>query len=232
MTAEDISKKLDELEQELTKANARADKAEAELLIAKLDDEDREAFDTLPQEDQTAFVAADETKRSEMLEKARNTIAKRNELPTEIQKRLDDITKRMNDAEARATAAETIAKRANDERRMTELTKRAEDEFAGLPGTAVEKAHVLKSLEKLSEEERSEVEKMLKAGNECLSGQMKPVGKSGSSDMAGDAWAKIEKRSEVLAGEKKISKAKAMQEFLETPEGQQLYDQHLEEKEQ
>lgn len=238
MLMEDLSKKLDELEAQqsvlegsLAEANARADKAEAALLVAKLNDKDREAFDALPEEDQTSFPTVSEEQRNELLEKGRKAISKRGEIPDEIQKRFETISKQLADAEKRASAAEAVAKRANEERLMVELQKRAEDEFAGLPGTVIEKANVLKSIEtKLSKEEVAEVYKMLKAGNECLRGQMKEVGKSGGGETSDDAYSRIEKRAEVWASEKRVSKEKAVEQFLLTPEGMQLYNEYLEKK--
>jgi len=232
MTAEEISKKLDEMEQELGVVQKRAEMAEAELLVAKLDDEDREAYDALPEAEQTAFVQADDAARSELLEKARKAIAKRDEMPEEIRKRFEVVTKALEQAETRATqaeaktaAAEAVAKKAQDEREMVELTKRAEEEFAGLPGEPVEKAMVLKAISKMSPDEKTAMEKMLKAGNACLAGQMKPVGKGGDAS-GGDAWSTIEKKAKALvAADSKLTVAKATEKVIEQEPA--LYEAYL-----
>lgn len=237
MTAEEISKKLDDLETLLEETKKRADEAEArataaenELTVSKLDQDDREAFDALPEADQQTFLTADEAGRSELLEKGRKSISKRDEVPDEIQKRLDDISKKLEQAEARANAAEAVAKKAQDDRRLVELAKRSEEEYAGLPGTPDEKALVLKSIEdKLTPEEAGAIFKLFKAGNECLRGQMHPVGKAApNADTAGDAWTKIEKRAETLAKEKGITVQKATTMVLEAEP--QLYQEYLDSK--
>ena len=237
MTAEEISKKLDDMEKDLGAVTKRAEAAEAALLVAKLDDEDREAYDSLPEAEQATFVQADDDARSELLEKARKAVAKRNELPEDVQKRFDDVTKKLDEvskqlveAQTKTAAAEAVAKKAQDEREMVELTKRAEEEFAGLPGTPVEKATVLKALTKLTPEEKAGCEKMLAAGNACLAGSMKPVGKSGDVS-GGGAWSVIEKKATAMAAadvSKKLTVAKATELVIE--QEPELYTKYLAEQ--
>jgi len=228
MTAEEISKKLDDMEKDLDTVRKRAEAAEAALLVAKLDNEDRDAYDELSEAEQTTFVQADDAGRSELLEKGRKAIAKRGELPEEIRKQFEAVNKKLELAEARATAAETVAKREQDARQMIELTKRAEEEFPGLPGTPVEKAEVLKALGKLTPDEKAACEKMLAAGNACLAGQMKPVGKGGDADTTGGAWAVIEKKATAMAASQKITVAKATELVIQQEPA--LYDAYLAEK--
>ena len=222
MTAEEISKKLDDMEKDLGTVTKRAEAAEAALLVAKLDDEDREAYDSLPETEQATFVQADDDARSEMLEKARKAIAKRDELPESVRKQMEDVSKQLEDvrkqlteSQAKTAAAEAVAKSAQDAREMVELTKRAEEEFAGLPGEPVEKALVLKAINKMAPNEKAAMEKMLKAGNACLAGQMKPVGKGGDAT-SGDAWSIIEKKAKAMvAADPKLTMAKATAKVIE-----------------
>lgn len=234
MTAEEISKKLDDMEKDLTTVTKRAEAAEAALLVAKLDDEDREAFDSLPEAEQATFVQADDDARSELLEKARKAIAKRDELPESVRKQMEDVSKQLEDvrkqlteSQAKTAAAEAVAKSAQDAREMVELTKRAEEEFAGLPGEPVEKAMVLKALTKLTPEEKASCEKMMAAGNACLAGQMKPVGKGGDVS-GGGAWGTIEKKAKAMAAAdvtKKLTVAKATELVIE--QEPELYSEYL-----
>jgi hypothetical protein len=235
MTAEEISKKLDEMEKDLASVTKRAEEAEAALLVAKLDDEDREAYDALPEADQASFVQGDDAARSELLEKARKAIAKRDELPESVRKQMEDVSKQLEDvrkqlteSQAKTAAAETVAKKAQDEREMVELTKRAEEEFAGLPGTPQEKAIVLKAMNKMTPEEKASCEKMMAAGNACLAGQMKPVGKGGSGVADGGAWGTIEKKAKALVAAdvtKKLTVAKATETVIEQEPA--LYEAYL-----
>ncbi len=239
MTIEELTTQVTTMEKDLAAVTKRAEAAEAALAVAELDGEDREAYDTLSDADKATFVQADEDARSEILTKARKAIEKRNELPADIQKRFDDVQKRLDAAEAKAkeaeakvSAAESVAKKAQDDQRMTVLAKRAETDYAGLPGTAQEKAIVLKSLEdKLSPEEQEAVFKLFKAGNECLRGQMKEVGKgasTGDGNTGESAWTTIEKKADAMAKDKNITKAKAVTEVIAAePE---LYERYLEEQ--
>lgn len=237
MTAEEISKKLDDMEKDLAAVTKRAEDAEAALLVAKLDDEDREAYDSLPEAEQAAFVQADDDARSEMLEKARKAIAKRDELPEsvrkqmeDVNKKLEDVTKKLAESEAKTAAAEAVAKKAQDEREMVELTKRAEEEFAGLPGTPQEKALVLKAMNKMTPEEKASCETMMKAGNACLAERMKSVGKGGDT-AGGSAWDVIQKKATAMVAadvSKKLTFAKAVEAVTE--QEPELYDKYLAEQ--
>ncbi len=240
MTVEELSKKLEEVEASLAnvtksaeEATKRAEAAEAIIaageLIAKLSDEDREAYDAMPEEEQQAFVKADEDTRSTML--AKRQVAKSNTVPEEIKKQLDEITKRAEAAEARAAAAEEVAKSERDSRHLVELAKVAETDYAGLPGTAVEKALVLKSLEKLTPEEQAAVTKIFKSGNACLTESMKPVGKSGSTSTSagGGAWDKIVKKAEALVSkDSHFTQAQAIAKVCQDEPA--LYDEYLAEE--
>lgn len=228
MTQEELTKKLDTLEQELAKANARADRAE---ILSKLGDDDRAAFDTLTEGEQEAFFKGDEVARTSILGKAQDAIHKaaEPEIHPEIQKRMDDLQKRFDEEVAKRESAEAIAKAARDAQHMTELTKRAETEFPALPGTAVETAQVLKSLDKLTTEERTAVETLLKSGNACLLQGMKPAGSDAVGKGGEDAWGKIEKRAQALVAEGKATNlAKAI--MLVTEQEPALYDAYLKEQ--
>lgn len=230
ITMEDLSKKLADLETKLTKAQETLAQKEEELVVAKLSPEDREIYDAMPTTDQETFRKSDDTAREAMLEEAREAVAKANELPEPVRKQMEDIQKRLHEAEARAQAAEAVAKKAEDERHLAELSKVADAEYAGLPGTSIEKAAVLKSLEKLSEDEREAVYKLLRAGNSCLAGQMKPVGKSTPESSGAGAWERIEKKAAEIVSKSggKMSLAEAVSQV--TVENPELYSEYLAEK--
>jgi vacuolar-type H+-ATPase subunit I/STV1 len=206
MTQEELAKKLTDLETDLSKANQRADRLEH---LSKLDEEDHAAFDTLPEAEQEAYFKADAAAQTDILAKAKDAIAKKED-PTEddtvakvadIQKRLDDVQKQLGEEVTKRQAAEAVAKQERDAREMQEFTKRAETEFAQLPGTPVEKAQVLKSLQKLTTEERAAVEKLFQSGNACLASGMRARG-TDAVGKSGDAWDTIQKKAEgmVTAG--------------------------------
>ncbi len=233
MTVEELSKKLEEMETELASVTKRAEEAEATIaanaVIAKLSDEDRQVFDAMPKEEQAAFVTADAEVQTTMLSK--HKVVKSNVVPEEVRKELDAVTKRAEAAEARAIAAEEVAKSERDSRHMVELAKVAERDYAGLPGTPDEKAKVLKSLEKLTVEEQGEVTKLFKAGNACIAESMKSVGKSTPAGAGtSDVWSKIEKLADgiVAKDNNKLTRAQAINKVItDNPE---LYTEYLDEK--
>lgn len=229
MTVEELTKKQEELEASIAALTKRAEDAEFEAHIAKLGDR-AEAYESLSKEDKEAYRKADEPTRNQMLDKADDALSKADEpeVPEVIQKQLDSIKKQLEDETAKRVAAEAVAKQANDAREMAELIKRAETEFPGLPGTPEEKGKVLKSLTKLSDEEQKEVEKLLAAGNACLTKITDGVGKDVSKGGDNAASVQLEKLAEKRATEKGISKAVAYEQVV--TENPALYDRYLKEE--
>ena len=213
MTPEEMQKKLDELEAQLTTETAKVAKLEtASKAIANLSDEDREVFKTWNEERQREFLVASNEVQKDML-KASRDVTKSDDLPEEVKKQFDDLSKRLETAETRAVAAEQVAKAEREARELSEFAKQAEKEFAGIPGTPEEKAKILKSLSKLSEEERAEVLKVFSAGNAALMKSMGTIGRETPGPT--DAWSKIETTAKALASEKNISQAEAVSKVLD-----------------
>ena len=180
----------------------------------------------MPEAEQEAYYKADDAVKTATLAKAKEDIAKKaedeakaaSEVPAPIQKRLDDIQKDLDDERTKRVAAEAVAKRETEARQLQDLTKRADTEFSALPGTGVAKGAVLASLAKLSDEERTEVEKLLLAGNAALLQVTKATGSDAVSKSGdGSAWSKIEKKADamVTAGTAK-TKAIAVDKVCET----------------
>jgi hypothetical protein len=235
MTQEELEKKLTELETQLQEAVTKADRLEAiNAAYQELGTEDRDAFATLSKEDQEKYVDAATDEREAMLAKAHKEIEKQQaadeepEVPEVVQKQLDEISKRAEAAEAQNKELQERIAKAEDDRRLTELTKVADDEYGNLPGTAEEKAAVLKSLDSLDEEPRGAVLKLFQAGNAALAQLGKPVSKGELETGDGSAMSVIEKKAEAVAKEKSISIELAMDEvFKAEPE---LYTKYLEEQ--
>ena len=230
MTVDELQAKQTELEASIGALTKRAEDAEFQLELAKLSPEDREAYNTFDEATQQTYRAATAEVRQDMLEKVRKVNKKQDDnakVSEEIQKQLTDLQKQLNDSQARTLAAEEVAKRAIDAQHMVELSKRAEEEFSGLPGTPVEKASVLKSLEKLTKEEQDAVEAMLKAGNACLVASTKPIGKD-ASPQGGDAWTKISKMADQIVGETHVTHAQAVAQVID--QHPELYNEYLDRK--
>lgn len=232
----DISKleeTLAKLEDGLTVMKGRAERAERELLVAKLDEDDRAAFQTLSKADKASVI--DRLQRgkgiSKILDPVKLQIAKSNELPEPVRKQLaEEVTKR-EALEKRLTIAEAVAKKAVDEAELVTLSKRAEKDYPHLPCTSEEKGAVLKFVEGASKEVKEAISKMFKAGNEALSSLFIEKGSS-ASDPGGaeekiDAIAKQLVAENVSKGDKQLTYAVAYAKTLEMhPE---LYNEYLRE---
>lgn len=235
MTLEDVTKKLIDLEKDLGEANKRADRAEA---VIKLSSEDRIVFEALPVDKQQAFLDGDDAVRKAMTPVEKNDdvtddIVKSSPAFIELQKAQDELKKALDTANAKVTAAETIAKAEQTIRQKVEFEKKAETDFSALPGTAVEKGAVLNVIaSKLSVEEAAEVTKLFVAGNEAL----KQLGVSKGTDAAGtaagadasSAWSKIEtlaKAEIAKSSDKKMTIEKAVTIVMQNDP--KLYDEYL-----
>lgn len=148
------------------------------------------------------------------------------DLPPEVQKRFETL-------EARAEAAEELAKRHQRELDLEKMAKRADEDLRGISGDRLEKAQVLLSMrENLDDDAFDKVMEMLKSANELAAqaGVFKEWGSEGG-DGAGDAWDKIESlaRQLVEKSDDALSQADAVSKVLETDEGRTLYNQYLQE---
>ena len=176
--SEEVAKKAEALEAqvaELTKSLALAES------LAKLSDKERAFMSQLDDEAAEEFRAAAKEKRDQLMNKAAEG--------DEVFKSVDgmeirksavgpafDILKSQDEA-LRVTRAE-LAKQA-DRAQTVELMKRAEEEFANLPGETVAKVAVLKGLAGLDVDAQATLTAMLKAGNEALAKGFQSFGVSG-----------------------------------------------------
>lgn len=226
VTNEELVVKINELEDQLKKAEDALNAAELRAAVASMDPDDGAAFEALSETEKAEFAKANEEERETLLAKSASRIEKANALPEAVQKQLSEIQKKLDDAESRATAAETVAKAERDRAHLQELSKRAETDFANLPGTPEEKGKILKSLESLPEEEREPVLQILRAGNEAMKATMAPVGKNSTTSVGG-AWGKIESLAKSLVSPT-LTKEKAVAKVIE--DNPELYDAYLAEK--
>lgn len=169
--------------------------------------------------------------------KAEETINKA-DLPEPIRKHLESleaIAKSAQDqakaANERACAAESIAKAEAGARELVLLEKRAEAELPHLPGTAVEKAKVLKAVEGLEDAVKATVLSMLKSGNEAMKVATTEIGKSdgGALSVGGTAYAALEgKAAEIAKSNPTMSQYVAFAKACEV--NPDLYKQYHEEQ--
>lgn len=204
VNVEEVVKSLEDVTKKLQEAEAKLAKAEA---YAKMSDGEKAYMDKMDEKDRAAFMEMDEEKRKKKMDdmkKSDETIVVDGETVSKsaVGAAQFAIFKRLADAEA------AIAK-ANANAEMSRLEKRAAEELKHLPGTDVEKALMLKSIDAMPEGARDVLKAALAKADEKSAGDFTTFGKSaGEKKAEGDTFAKkvaeIQKRDSV-------SKSRAME---------------------
>lgn len=217
MTTEEIAA----LNAKVAKAEAERDVAQSQLAKAQklneLNDVQRLHYKRLGSDDQVAFLAksaADRAKECEPIYKSDSGLV----FTSADDPRMIEMAKSA-DAKAKADAIKL------EKAEATILEKRAETEFAHLPGTAQERAALLKAAESIPDEKlREGAVAALKAHDAQMAKGFTPqgLGVTKSADTL-SAEAELEKLAKTRAVAEKIDIAKAMDDVLQTDEGQKLY---------
>lgn len=119
-----------------------------------------------------------------------------------------------------------IAK-ANEDRELVTLEKRAAMEFGNLPGAVIAKAKVLKAIAGIPDDQvRKDLEAMLKGGNAGLKKGMTVIGQDGEGN-TDDPSVKLDNMASELAKKDNITKAAAYDRVLSTDEGKTLYRESI-----
>jgi hypothetical protein len=229
-----LTKQVAAIEANLVEMTKRAEVAERNLDVSKLDEDDRNAYAALSKDDQEKYhTCKDSNCKDGILAKGYETLEKANAMPEAIAKQFADIKKQLDESNAKREAAEAAIKKSQDEADLLRFAKQAGNEFGNLPGTDEEKGAILKSLtEKLSADELAGVTKLLKAGNESHGTITKSISKASGGAVTGtDTWAMIVAKANESISKSgvKMTEAVAIEKFLQTPEGGALYQQYLKE---
>lgn len=140
-----------------------------------------------------------------------------------------EVRKRMEAMEARAEAAETLAKKERDDRVQHECIQKAAS-FSALQLTGDDDWQIFKAIGELPEGMGARIEQVLRGANEAVrqSGTFTPAGTSKGSEMS-SAWDKLEAAaSELMKADTKLTKAQAITKACE--QNGELYDAYLVEK--
>jgi len=224
MTSEQLEAKVSELEALVAKTEEALDEAVLQRDLAQLDEADSTAYDGLTTDEKEQFAKADSGGRQALLAASAERIEKASRLSEDVQKQFDNIQKQLEDTEAKLRAAEAVAKAADDAQKFAVLKETAETQYPNIPGTAEEKARVLKSLGTLPEAESKQVLDILTKANEAFGSLTAPIGKSTSTLAVGSAWDKIEKKAAEHVA-KGMTKEKATALVLE--QNPELYKEYL-----
>lgn len=206
---------------EMEKLAKRAERAEA---INSLSDAHRTYFKSLKGADADAFLGQSENDRNEVIRKAQeaNQVVYTAEDGTEYRKsddvRLVNMAKAMDAEKKKRKEMEAAACKADLEKRAGEL--------AHIPGTIEDRVALLKGIDMLPAAERERATAALKAQNERLGKSFQSIGTSAAPapdsnlDPLDNLAAEIAKRD-------KITFEQAYTKALNTPEGQKLYEAHV-----
>tara|TARA_R110000803_G_scaffold20201_6_gene52236 strand:- start:829 stop:1710 length:882 start_codon:yes stop_codon:yes gene_type:complete len=235
--AETIGKKEDQMsdqtktaddavaKQELEALTKRAERAEA---VLSLGSEERSLFDGFSADEQDAFLSKSADERSTLVKNAQNAdpIVYTTDEGEELSKSAGDTVIRMAkklDEQARQIAkAESLAKRADVE-------KRASEELSNLGGELVAKADLLEAIETLPEEKRGPVLEIVKAQDAGLGKAFERVGTTSAPKLQGDSpMAKLDQLAKAKAEADGTDHTTAYNAILSTPEGESLYNESAE----
>jgi len=180
----------------------------ADLEKAKMSDDEKEHFEGLDEDKRKKFLAKSAADRKAEVQLAKGADEQITINGTVIRKAKvgAESFAAFKSMHEQSEANKLAVTKAKDEAETARLEKRADDEFGKLPGTATEKAQVLKAVASAPEAVRLHLEKMLKAGQDAIAKGFERMGHGGGRDAdpsikkAADdfngAVAKIQKRDD------------------------------------
>jgi hypothetical protein len=205
----DDVKKVADLEKQVADLNSRLTN------ILTMSKADRDHLDELEGDEKEKYLRMSPEERKAKVKKSTedNPVVFKSADGTEFRKSDDP---RLVDMAKRADESDKIAKDERDKREMSDLTKRASDEFGHLPGTPVAKAAILKAMGTMTEEVRKDLEGILKAAEKMVASgfAMKGV-MDGSTADTSSPEAQLKKRAEEIQKAESISYEKAYSKAME-----------------
>lgn len=197
--------------------------------LAELTDVEKGHYFALDAEAQPVFLSKSKTEREAEVNaaKADDPVVYKAIDGTEYRKsddaRLVKMARQADD-DRKALAKE------RDARRTQEYAKRAEAEFGHLVGDTDTKVVLLKAVDEITDEDtRRKVTELLKATDNGIAEALKTRGTMGGTEAQnGDANAKLEELAREHAKAHNVTFEKAYAAVIETPEGRELYSQHVE----
>lgn len=208
--------------EELTK---RAERAE---LLAKLSDAEKAHLDKLPEGTRDAFLAKSADDRKADLDKVAKAAQDADPV---VYTTSDGIELRKSAGTAMIAIAKSndaLRKRNSEldaELMQERLEKRAEAELGHMPGTATERAAMLKAIEGIKDDSQREAAlKALKASDAAMSKAFSMSGHGGEAPAPGSANDELEKLAKVHHEKHpELTFEKAYDQVLQTQQGQELY---------
>jgi len=199
----DEIKKVADLEKQVAALVATLD------TVMKMSKEEREHLDDLDDDDKEEFLRMSPADRKAKMKKRAedDPVVYKSADGTEFRKSHGDV---LVSLAKRADEAEKLAKAERDAREISELTKRASDEFGHLPGTPVAKAQVLKAMNTMDEEVKKSLEAILTTAEKLAKNGFGMIGTlPGNAAGAETPEGQLQKRAEEIKKAENISIEKA-----------------------
>ena len=209
----------------------RLDRAEQ---VMKLVGDDRTHFDGLKEEGQTAFLEKSAEDRATEIAAAKAAL----EGDPVVYTTTDGVELRKSVGPLFISLAKSNDKVAKENKALlerlenAELLKRVEKEFKHLPGTAEERAELIKAVESIPDEtKRTAAMNAMKSQNDALKGITETLGTSAGitidpEDDSPDS--ELEKLAQAYAKEHKVTEAVGFAKVTETGRGAELYAKMVE----
>jgi len=242
----DLIKTLEEVEanqKEIEKRNTELEANNTRLmLVVKMSGDERKVFDAMTEEKQGEFLKMSAEDRDKIV-KAADTEddteddTDDSEIEKRIAKAVEDATKgskeEVETLRKRLDTSEAFAKAQADRADTAEFQKKAELELPFYSGSVEERGAVLKAINKsnMTDVEKANILKFLKAGNEALKTLTKGVGTNVHTDVekVDGVMGEVAKAAkDLMAKDSKLTKAAAEAKvYQENPE---LYKRYLQEQ--
>lgn len=211
----DLEKKVGELEGKIAELTKSLETSTSALAVAdamaKMSDKDKAHLEGLKDEEaKKAFLAMTPDARSAVVDKAAEADEVVKIDGRDIRKSLvgADTFAVMKAQADRIAKAEDDIRKERDERIMSDLRKRADDEFGHVPGSTDERADMLKAMAGMTDPVRKSFEAVFKVAEEAHKGAFVERGsRGGNPDLkkSGDAFlakaAEIAKRDNITSAE-------------------------------
>lgn len=206
-----LKSEKDQLVQKSTAADEALVKTKAELETAKAD------IAKANEEIQKAKMPKKEApKDCELDEEMKKS------LPPSVLQTLESLKKKADEQQKQLAESVAVTKALQDQLELQSLEKSAEEAWPNLPGTSVEKAVLLKTVNSMPEKAKAYFDSVLKAGNEAMAQKMVAIGKSGVPQPS-DADAQLDNMIKSYAETHKVDNATATDAVLKSKEGGLLY---------
>lgn len=249
----DIEKKISDLKNEIYKQEAdkmnekevqaaiekavkeAIEKKDSEIAslkaMAGMTDAEKAYLEKLPEDKKEDFLKMDSAKRKDVIEKSQKSdevleyegsVIRKSEVGDSQFTIYKSMVSKLEKAEKDAAIEKAL-------REEAEFVKKAETEYPNLPGKPEEKGKVLKAISKMASEDSKYIMETLSKANAILKSAFTEIGASGEAESK-EALEKLNKMASDVASKEGITFQKAFDKVLNTPEGQQLYEEEKRER--